>query len=224
MTTAIKLGLVGIILIMVYSAWQANLFECAVLVGRSFFALLLAFAACEPLTRMLDKSFQIPTPYLRLSAAFFAWIVTIMFVDRASRSGMKRREAEKMKSHATLSLPGRVAAGAATGFFIAGFLSIIVVMVPRVEGKFVQSNSSVVFGLPSKSAAVYAALDGKNDQGSAEVLQELRVPAGRKCAGKDPEKARKLREYYRTHLGLNVRVPTTRPGPRRSPSPPRGRR
>ena len=206
MTAAINLGLVLVILIMIYTGWQMNLYECAILVGRAFFAPLLALGLSTPLTTALEGSFPLPTPYIRAAATFGIWALVLLIVDRAARSGLKRRDTEKMRFHELLSIPGRLASGLAAGFLIAGFLALSAVMMPRVEGLFVDSNSRVVMGLPGKTTALYASLTGSPD--GKELLKQLRVPAGRQWAGNNRQKMQKLIRYYNSKLDIQVQLRT----------------
>lgn len=212
LTAAINLGLVLVILVMIYTGWQMNLYESAILVGRAFFAPLLALGLVSPLTAALEGSFPVPAPYVRAAAAFGVWAIVLIIVDRAARSGLKRRETEKMKFHELLSIPGRLGAGLASGFLIAGFLSLSLVMMPRAEGLFISDGSRVVMGLPHKTAAFYTSLNGSAD--GKELLKKLRVPAGRQWAGNDRQKMQKLVRYYNSRLNIQVqyRAPAGGPG------------
>ncbi|MEF8788036.1 MAG: hypothetical protein V5A84_03095 [Planctomycetota bacterium] len=218
MTTAINLGLVVIILLMTYIGWQRNLYECAILVGQVFFAPFVALGLSTPLTEMLEASFPAPTPYIRAAATFVMWVLVLVIVDKTARSGLKRRETEKMKFHETLSIPGRLGAGLASGFLIAGFLALTAVMIPQVEGRFVETDSRVVMGLPGKTTALYASLNGAGPEERKEFLKQMRAPAGKQWAGNDRAKLRQLADYYDAHLGLQIEVSPSPGG--EQPEPP----
>ncbi len=217
MTAGVNLGLVLIIAMVTYVGWRRNLYGGAILMGQGFFAGFAALIVSTPLTEMLKASFPVPVPYIRALATFMVWAVVLGVVDTAARSGLKRRETEKMKFHETVSIPGRLGVGLAAGFLIAGFLATIAVMVPRVEGSFVSSDSRVVMELPAKITALYGSINGVAPEKRKQFLKQIRVPAARIWAGNDTARRRKLRKYYEDKLGLHIerRSPYRGPAPKR---------
>jgi len=217
MTAGVNLGLVLIIAMVTYIGWCRNLYGCAILVGQAFFAPFVALGVSTPLTEMLKASFPVPAPYIRAIATFMVWAVVLGIVDTTARSGLKRRKTEKMRFHETLSIPGRLGASLAAGFLIAGFLALIAVMVPRVEGSFVNSGSQVVMELPAQTTAVYGSLNGIAPEKRNAFLKQLRVPAAREWAGNDTARRRKVRQYYESKLNIQIERRSLPAGPGAKP-------
>ena len=219
MTTAINLSLAAIILIGVYSAWQLNLFENAVLLGRCFFAFYLAVGLSEPLVETFQRSFDVPVTYLRAIVSFTVWFLVFVGIERIAQS-VVGKDMRKMRFHGFLAIPGKLVTGLASGFLVAGFLSLNMLMVPAIEGAFIQSEARVTADLPGRAAGLYSAFNtsfGGNGPTRKALLKRVRVPAGKEWArtsggsvsgGRQGNSsgtiATRLERFYNQQRGLDV--------------------
>ena len=180
MVIVVNLALIATVIVCVYVAWHANLFECALLLGRSFFAFFMALGLSEPVTDLLQKSFPLPLPYLEGAVCFVLWAAVFIVVQRLVKSAAGGI-IKDMKFHGLFALSGKVVCGLASGFLVSALFSVVLVMLPAVEGAYVKADTQVIGGLHGKAAALYTAVDaafGSKETTAAGILRRTQVRAG----------------------------------------------
>jgi len=179
MVIVVNLALVATVAVCICVAWHANLFECALLLGRSFFAFFVALGLSEPVTELLQESFPLPQPYLEASVCFVLWAAVFIAVHRLA-SKAAGGTIKDMKFHALFAVPGKVACGLVSGFLVGALFSVVLVMIPAVEGAYVKAETQVIGELPRKAAALYTAVDvafGSKETTVARILNRTQVRA-----------------------------------------------
>ena len=179
-TVVVNLALIATVIVCVHIAWRANLFECALLLGRSFFAFFVALGLSGPVADLLQESFPLPLPYLEAVVCFVLWAAVFVAVQRLANSAAGGITKE-MIFHGPLALPGKVVSGLVSGFLVSALFSVVLVMIPAIEGAYVEADSQVIGGLHKKAASLYAAVDvafGSEETTAAGILRRTQVRAG----------------------------------------------
>jgi len=179
-TILINIALIGAIAVSLYVAWHVGLFECALWLGRSFFSFFIALGLSQPAADLLSSSFRIPAPYLEAAVGFVIWLAVFIVVERIAR-GLIKEKLSSMRFNQLLAVPARLAIGLGSGILVSGFLSLTLIMLPEVEGAYINAGAHVVGGLHRKAARLYGAIDEafSSRRGTAEeLLRHTQVRAG----------------------------------------------
>jgi len=209
MVPLINIFLAVLILACLFVTWNINLFECALLLGRSFFSFFIGLGAARPAADAVKASFPLPIVYLEAAACFLAWLAAFIAIEALVRNFVKERTINSMKFDQLLALPARIATGLVSGFLISGVFAITLVTVPAVEGAYVGSGAQVIGGLHRKAAAVYAtgySVFMSEDITTEQVLRERQIRAVKiwakgQMAGLSGAKRERLVQDIRKHYG-----------------------
>lgn len=200
MVLVVNIFLLLLIGVCLYVAFHVNLFECALLLGRSFFAFFVGLGFAVPLAGAMKASFPLSTVYLETAACFLVWLGTFVAVEALARRFVGTRTINSMKFDQLLALPARLATGLIAGFLVAGVFAVTLVSLPAVEGAYIESEANVVGGLHGRAAGLFAA--GKSAFTSRKVtshdvlrrtqIRAAKLWARRNMPGLQPVKRQRL--------------------------------
>ena len=182
MVPLVNIFLAVLILACLFVTWNINLFECAMLLGRSFFSFFIGLAAARPAADAVEASFPLPIVYLEAAACFLVWLAAFIAIEALVRNFVSERTINGMKFDQLLALPARVFTGLVSGFLISGVFAITLITIPTVEGAYINAGSHVIGGLHRKAAAVYAAgysIFSSQSTDSEEVLRHRQIRAAK---------------------------------------------
>ena len=151
----VNLSILGAIGVCVYVALYRNLYECAMVLGRCFFALLLGLALFGPAGRAAAGMFGIPPAYSYALSFFLIWIIVVGAFESLAGRLVKETGRGMEFNH---ERPGRVAIALISGCLAGLALMVNLVMLPPVEGLFFRNDAQPVAHVHRKAAALYAAL------------------------------------------------------------------
>lgn len=182
MVAIVNIFLAVLILACLFVTWNINLFECALLLGRSFFSFFIGLGAAKPAAEAVEGSFPLPIVYLEAATCFLVWLAAFIAIEALARNFVTQRTINGMKFDQLLALPARLATGLLSGFLIGGVFAITLVTVPAVEGAYIDSGAHVIGGLHRKAAGVYAtgySIFTSESTDTDEVLRQRQVRAAK---------------------------------------------
>jgi len=168
MIQTINILLLAVIGFCVLTAWRCTLFECALLIGRCFFGLILAMAFVEPAAGYLVGTFSVPKPYASAISFLVIWGLVIAIFSPLVVQIVKE-DGYKMKfKH---QRPGMIASGLIAGVFASSALAAALVMLPPVESIYLKANQEPVARFHRVAAQIYGlfALTTADPVASAEM-------------------------------------------------------
>ena len=151
----INVALIAVIALCLYRTYRWNLFQCALFLGRTLFALLLAMALFEPLSQRAVGLVNLPVPYLKGMAFFLIWVLVLWGFQRLAVGVLRETGRDMEFRHES---PGRVLVGLLSGFLVGGALSVNLVMLPAIEGLYFENRALPIAGLHRPAGAVYRTL------------------------------------------------------------------
>jgi hypothetical protein len=138
-----------------YMAYQRNLFEIGLLLGRTFFAFLLAMALFGPVQSYLASLVQFAEPYGNAAAFFCIWFGVMLGFDEAVTRMLKVDPAKMRFRYKT---PGFIAGGILAGMLMSLALVGGGVLLPEIEGRLLEVDKNPVGRLPSRADSLYSVL------------------------------------------------------------------
>lgn len=156
MSSLINIGLILLAALCLYIAYVSNLYQCALLTGRCFFAFIFALTFSGHAAHSFQKSLSFPPPYIEAGFYLAIWIVTMVIFGTLIRSAVQE-DGKKMKFQEPLSIAGRLALGLFSAILVSGALGMNAVMVPAIEGDFLRNDSEVAVQVHRKALSVYVA-------------------------------------------------------------------
>ncbi len=137
--------------VMILVAWRMNLFRCAMLMARSFFAFLFSMWLFGPLGRLTAGVADVPLPYLH--AAWFAVIgAAAWFLLPAAVLKFVRSFPREMRfSHPRT---GRIVTGLFSGWFLMSALTAFLLMIPEVEALYFRNETYPILQRDRRRAAM----------------------------------------------------------------------
>ena len=140
----INVALLGVIGLCIFETLQRNLYECALFLGRTAFAFLLAMALFEPGAARFADTFDIALPYAKAAVFFLAWVLVIWGFEPFALEILKDTGRKMRFKH---EREGQVCVGLISGFLVSCALCVNLVMLPPIEGIYLQNNSQPVLRL-----------------------------------------------------------------------------
>ena len=151
----INVALIGMMGLCIFETTHRNLYECALFLGRTSFAFLLAMALFEPLGRHLADSIDLAMPYAR-SAVFFAiWVLVLWGFEPFALEILKDTGRKMRFNH---ERAGQICVGLISGLMVIGALSVNLVMLPPVEGLYFQTSSQPICNMHRAAERIYGIL------------------------------------------------------------------
>jgi len=150
----VNLVIVAAIGVCLYVAYYRNLFQCALLLGKCLFALLLAMALFEPLARIAAQPLGLAMPYANAAAFFLIWVVVLLAFERLALQILK---ADGRGMRFRYELPGQLVIGLVSGLLASFALSAGAVTVPQVEGVYFKNGAQPVGQFHRKAAWLFGA-------------------------------------------------------------------
>jgi len=166
----INLALIAPLALCLYEAFHRNLFEGALLLGRTFFALVLAMALFQSASDSVKEMFDLPGPYVRAIVFFVLWVLVLWVFEPIAAAILKENGRHMRFKH---ERPGRVVVGLLSGLFVAGALSANLVMLPSVEGLYFKADAEPIAGLHRLAGGVCAM-----GRASDALIPRLQMEAG----------------------------------------------
>ena len=151
----INLALIAVIGLCIFETFHRNLFQCALFLGRTGFAFLLAMALFEPASRRVVTMIEFPAPYARGLVFFLIWILVLWGFEPLAYEILKDSGRNMKFKH---ERPGRLLTGLLSGLLVSGALSVNLVMLPAVEGLYFQNDAKSTAGLHRAAGGVYRIL------------------------------------------------------------------
>ncbi len=148
----VNLAIVAAIGVCLYAARYRNLFQCALLLGKCLFALLLALALFDPAARSMARPLSLPLPYVNAGAFFLIWVIVLAAFEPVAFRVLKT-DGRGMKFR--YELPGQIVIGLISGVLASCALSINAVMVPPLEGLYFKNGAQPIAQLQRKAALVF---------------------------------------------------------------------
>ncbi len=141
--------------VMIMVAWRMDLFRCAMLIARSFFAFLISMWLFAPLARLTARVADVPLPYLH--AACFAVIgAAVWFLLPAAVLKVVRPFQRPMRfSH---QRAGRIVTGLLSGWFLMGALTAFLLTIPEVEGIYFRNETYPLLQHDRRRAAMRSSI------------------------------------------------------------------
>ncbi len=128
--------------VMVFVAWRLDLFKCAVLTGRSFFAFLFSMLFFAPPARLSAAAFDVPLPYLNATWFAVIWFAVWMLLPAAV---LKVIQPAPRAMKFTRPQPGKLLTGMIAGWFAVSAFAAFLVMIPEVEGLYFANGTYPFF-------------------------------------------------------------------------------
>ncbi len=175
MLTAVNIALVAVIAVCIYVGYLSNLYEATFHLGRSYFALLIAFGLFRPISAVFERTGDVPPAYLRAGFFFVLWIGVMLSFNRLL-STVLRVNPTTIKTTSPADLPGRLLFGALNGVLIAAALSLALVVFPAMERYYFLRSARPVLDLDRHAVATALATSrifSGSVPPSAEVLTDL---------------------------------------------------
>jgi len=151
----IDMAVVGAGLFCLYVAYYRNLFQCALLLARCLFALLVAVALFGPAAVLIGQVSGAAPPYASAVAFFGLWVVVLVAFEPLAESVL-RTDGRAMKFE--YERAGRVALAVASGFLVSCALSANAVMLPEAEALYFRNDAQPAGALHRKAAWVFTTL------------------------------------------------------------------
>jgi hypothetical protein len=165
----------------VYMAYRRNLFEIGLLVGRSFFGLILALALFGPVRGYAASLVDFPLAYGNAASYFCIWFAVMLGFDTVVVRMLKVKS-EKMKFQ--YQTPGILVGGALVGLLMSMGLTAGGVLVPEIEGGFMEAEADPAARLPTRAESLYSAATLT----SPGTLSNARMEAGHHWASRQIQK------------------------------------
>ncbi len=135
-------------------AWRRNLFGCAMLLGRSFFAFLLSMWLFTPLARISFGAIEgVPLPYWQATWFFVLWVVVWALLPFAVFR-FTRPVSGNLKF--AWSRPGKILSGLLASWFAISALAAFLFMIPEVEGMYLINETSPFFRTERRAERLYS--------------------------------------------------------------------
>lgn len=138
----------------IYMAYRRNLFGIGLLLGRCFFAMVLAMALFGPVRSYAGSLVDFPRPYGNATAYFCIWFGLMLGFDAAVTRILKVK-AEKMKFQ--YQTPGILVGGVLVGLLMSMGLAAGGVLLPEIEGGFMEVEGNPAARLPQRGESLYSA-------------------------------------------------------------------
>jgi hypothetical protein len=151
----INVALIGVIGLCTVETFHRNLYECALFLGRTLFAFLLAMALFEPLTPRFRATFDVAIPYANAAVFFFIWVVVLWGFEPFALEILKDTGRKMTFKYERL---GQLLVGLTSGLLVSGALSANLVMLPPVEGLYFQNRSQPIGGMHRTVEGAYRIL------------------------------------------------------------------
>ncbi len=119
-------------------AWKGNLYQSALLAGRTFFAFLFSMWLFSPFSTVTKRVLPLPLPYLN---AFFFLVIWIMAFVLIKYGIMRVCQPRINRMRFVRSGPGKIIMGLIAGWILLNSLTAFMVMIPEVEGIYFENKT-----------------------------------------------------------------------------------
>ena len=197
MCQVLNLALLAPLALCLYEAFHRNLFEGALLLGRTFFALVLAMALVQPASASVQEVFDMPVPYVRAVIFFALWALVLWVFEPIATAILKENGRHMRFRH---EHPGRVVVGLLSGLFMTSALSANLVMMPFFEGVYFEADAEPIAGLHRLAGGVCT-----TGHASEPLVARMQMEAGahwvegkmaNAIRGRDPAEATRLIDAF----------------------------
>lgn len=193
--------------ICLYVANTRNLFQCALLLGQTFFSFLLAVTLAPVVAKALEGSFAFSPASIRGVVCCAIWLVVLLSFEPVARN-ILRESGRQMNFHQSWVTPGRLVLGFVSSFFVAGAFSLSMVMLPVVEGSYIEDgkNAHVLLSVHEKAAGIYVAIECLigTDRTVEDFLRETQVQAGIEAVKNIMKQKQENNENYSAESYINA--------------------